>query len=312
MAPMPDDVAPRPAPNNVPRATPPLAPPSAPDLPSPLAFAYGECHRIVRDADRDRYLAGLFAPAEARRHIFALYAFSHEIARVRDMVSEPMPGEIRLQWWHDALAGAARGDAAAHPVAAALIDTIERFGLPRQAFIDLIEARVFDLYNDPMPTVADLEGYCGETSSALIRLAGLVLANGEDLGGAEAAGHAGVAYAVTGLLRAFALHAARGQIYLPKDLLARNGVASGQIVAGEDSPGLRAALAEIRALARPHLSRVDELRPTIAPPARPAFLPLALAPLYLARMERGDYAPFRTAVEVPQWRRQWRLWRAAR
>ena len=32
----------------------------------------------------------------------------------------------------------------------------------------------------------------------------------------------------------------------------------------------------------------------------------------IARMERADYAPFRTPVEVPQWRKQWRLWRAAR
>lgn len=285
--------------------------PAAP-LAAHLAFAYDECEGIVRDTDRDRFLASLFAPAGKRRHIHALHAFSHEIARVRDMVSEPMPGEIRLQWWHDALAGGAQGDAIAHPVAAALIDTMQRYRLPLQAFLDLIEARVFDLYNDPMPSIADLEGYCGETSSALIRLAGLVLADGVNAGGADAAGHAGVAYAVTGLLRAFAFHAARGQIYMPKDVLDRHGVTSGQILAGEDSPSLRAALAEMRALARSHLQRVDELSPTIPPVVRPAFLPLALAPLYLARMERSDYAPFRTAVEVPQWRRQWRLWRAAR
>lgn len=285
---------------------------SAAPLAPQIVFAYDQCEGIVRDADRDRFLAGLFAPAEKRRHIHALYAFSHEIARVRDRVSEPMPGEIRLQWWHDALAGEARGDAMAHPVAAALIDTMQRFRLPLQAFVDLIEARVFDLYNDPMPSIADLEGYCGETSSALIRLAGLVLADGKNAGGADAAGHAGVAYAVTGLLRAFAFHAARGQIYVPKDVLDRHGLTSGQILAGEDLPGLRAALAEMRALARSHLRRVEELGATIPPVVRPAFLPLALAPLYLARMERSDYAPFRTGVEVPQWRRQWRLWRAAR
>jgi phytoene synthase len=277
-----------------------------------LAFAYAECEAIVRAADRDRYLADLFVPAEKRRHVHALHAFSHEIARVRDMVREPMPGEIRLQWWRDALVGERPGEADAHPVAAALLDTVTRFRLPRQPLLDLIEARVFDLYDDAMPTVGDLEGYCGETSSALIRMASLVLGDGADLGGADAAGHAGVAYAVTGLLRAFAFHAARGQVYLPKDVLDRHGVGRHAIAAGTDSPALRAALAEMRVLARSHHDRATALATALPKAIGPAFLPLSLVPLYLARMERADYAPFRTAVEVPQWRRQWRLWRAAR
>jgi phytoene synthase len=44
----------------------------------------------------------------------------------------------------------------------------------------------------------------------------------------------------------------------------------------------------------------------------PALLPVALVRAYLARMERADYDPFRTPVDVPQWRKQWLLWRAAR
>ena len=75
----------------------------------------------------------------------------------------------------------------ANPVAAALDDAIVRFRLPRQALVDLIDARAFDLYDDPMPTLADLEGYCGETSSSLIRLGSLILADGSDPGAADAA-----------------------------------------------------------------------------------------------------------------------------
>ena len=62
---------------------------------------------------------------------------------------------------------------------------------------------VFDLYDDTMPTLNDLEGYCGETSSSLIRLGAMILADGSDPGAADAAGHAGVAYALTGLLAPF-------------------------------------------------------------------------------------------------------------
>jgi phytoene synthase len=276
------------------------------------AWPFSHCEALVRERDRDRYFATLFAPAGKRPFLFALYAFSLEIARVRESVSDPMPGEIRLQWWRDALQGEARGNVRANPVAAALDDTIVRFRLPRQALVDLVNARTFDLYDDPMPTLADLEGYAGETSSALIRLAGIVLNDGADPGAADAAGHAGVAYAVAGLLRAFPRHARRGQVYLPAQVFNRHGVSSDDIVLGRGGPGLSAALTELREIARDHLRRARGLRATIPPPVMPAFLSVALVEPYLARMERSDYEPFRTTVELAQWRKQLILWRAAR
>ncbi|HEX2136022.1 MAG TPA: phytoene/squalene synthase family protein [Microvirga sp.] len=272
------------------------------------AFNFEHCEALVRDGDPDRYWASLFAPASKRRFLFALYAFNFEVSRVRDSVREPMLGEIRLQWWRDALQGEARGDVRANPVAAALDDTIVTFRLPRQALVDLVDARVFDLYEDPMPSLNDLEGYCGETSSSLIRLASIILADGEP-GSPDPAGHAGVAYAVTGLLRAFPWHARRGQVYLPQDILGRHGVVRDDIVSGRGGPGLLSAMADLRAVARRHIAQVRTLRSTISSPAEPAFRPLALVEPYLREMERRDYHPFQTAVGLPQWRRVWALWR---
>lgn len=285
---------------------------TAPDARPRLAWAYAHCEALVRAGDRDRFLAGLFAPSSLRPHLFALDAFDLDTTRIRDVASQPVAGEIRLQWWRDAVGDEARGDVASHPVAAALLDTIERFRLPQHAFLDLLEARIFDLYDDPMPALADLEGYCGETASARVRLASLVLAGGVDPGAADAAGHAGVAEAVTDLLRAFPRHAKRGQVYVPQDVLHRHGATREDIVAGTDSAALKAALAEMRALARSHLDRLERLLPTVSATIAPAVLPALIAPLYLARMERRDYEPFRTVINVPQWRRQWALWRAAR
>ena len=277
-----------------------------------LAFAFQHCEALVREGDPDRYFATLFAPAAFRPHLFALAAFSLTIARVRDAAGNPMAGEIRLQWWRDALQGEARGDVRANPVAAALDDAIVRRRLGRQPFVDLIDARVFDLYDDPMPRANDLEGYCGETASALIRLGGLVLADGAEPGGAGAAGHAGVAYGVTGLLRALPWHARNGQVYLPADVLRENGVTREDIVSGRGGPGLTRACTEMRALARRHLKAFEESRATVAPAARPAFLPAALVEGYLHAMERPDYDPLNTLIEMPRWRRLWRLWRASR
>ena len=83
------------------------------------AFAY--CAELVRTADRDRFLSSLFAPAEYRGALHALYAFNVEVARVREVAREPLPGEIRLQWWSEVVNGERAEEAAANPVASALL-----------------------------------------------------------------------------------------------------------------------------------------------------------------------------------------------
>src|SRR5215469_17402716 len=213
----------------------------------PDNFAY--CENLVRAGDKDRWLATLFAPVDRRPHLHALYAFNLEIARVRELAREPMAGEIRLQWWREAVAGTRAGEAAANPVAAALRETIARCRLPEQIFADLLEARAFDLYDDPMPNLDAFVGYCRRTASGLIELAARVL---DDKGAplADIAAPAGIAYAATGLLRAFALHASRAQLYVPADVLARHRVSTSDIFAGRTINALRAALAEMRIHAR--------------------------------------------------------------
>ena len=286
---------------------------SGPAADGALASAFAHCENLVRDGDIDRFLAGLFIPGDVRRYAFALYAFSLEIARVRELVSAPLPGELRFQWWRDALNDeAVRGDVAAHPVAAALLATIERFRLPRQAFLDLIDARLFDLYDDPMGTVADLEGYSGETSSSLLRLASLIVADGDDAGAADAAGHLGVAQAVTGLIRALPWHLRRGQVYVPADILAEAGMTAAELLAGERTPALAKVITAMRSLAERHYHAGLAAIAQVPADVRPVFLPAMLVPAYLRELGRRDYDPYRSIVDLPQWRKQWLLWRAAR
>ena len=95
-----------------------------------MADSFDHCEELVRAGDKDRFLATLFAPQKYRRALYALYAFNLEVARTRELAREPMPGEIRLQWWRDVLGGAGRGEVDAHPVAAALRDVVVRYRLP--------------------------------------------------------------------------------------------------------------------------------------------------------------------------------------
>jgi 15-cis-phytoene synthase len=268
------------------------------------AFTY--CADLVRSNDRDRYIATLFAPAEHRDALYALYAFNAEIARVRDVAREPMPGEIRLQWWVDVLNGERDGEASANPVAAALLDTIQRHKLGTALLTALIDAHRFDLYDEPMAHLANLESYARETSSALITLA-LQILTGSSI--EIAAKPAGIAQTLTAVLHAFPLHAGRKQLFVPIDLLTRHSAAPHDVFAGRSSAGLNAAFAELRDVARQQLPEVRQCLKALPQEALAAFLPLALVGPSLRLLDRCDaFAP----TVISPWRRQWLIWRAAR
>jgi phytoene synthase len=268
--------------------------------------SYRHCEAMVRAADKDRYLATLFAPAERRGPLFALHAFDREIAGVRERAREPMPGEIRLQWWRDVINGERAGEAVANPVAAALTEVIARFALPTNRLLELIEAHAFDLYDDPMPTFEALEGYARQTSGAIfdvaVRIAG---ASAED-----ATERAGLAFGITAVVRSFALNASRRQLFVPLEFL-DIGTVPGDVFAGRSSPVLVNALGILRTRARENLRAFEALLPQLPAATMPAFLPVALVPAYLSVMDRPGYDPFRSDPSVPQWRRQWLLWRTA-
>ena len=276
-----------------------------------MADAFDHCEALVRAGDKDRFLATLFAPRKYRRALYALYAFNLEVARTRELAREPLPGEIRLQWWRDVLAGVGQGEVDANPVAAALRDVVVRYRLPPRMLAELIDARAFDLYDEPMGGVEQLEHYARHTVSTPIELAAQVLGDGRAPNIAVLAGHVGAAYAIAGLLRALPIHASRRQLYLPADLMQRYGADSADVFAGNATVELRAVLAELRLRARQHLVAAQRRLADAPPEAHSALLLIALVRPALDRMERQSYQPF-SPVEVPQWRRQWVLWRAAR
>ena len=96
----------------------------------------------VRETDRDRFLAALFAPEPARRGLLALLAFDHELARTRFVTREPLLGRIRLAWWREAAVEAAgTGPPRAQPIVEALSEAARRHGLAHDALVALIDAR---------------------------------------------------------------------------------------------------------------------------------------------------------------------------
>jgi phytoene synthase len=268
------------------------------------------CTALVRDTDRDRYLATLFAPADKRGGLFALYAFAGEIARVREVAREPMPGEIRMQWWREVLEGKRDGEAALHPVAAALLAAIKRHKLPPDMLIALIDAHTFDLYDELFVLLDDLDNYAVLTEGTLISAAAQVLGNAGAASGILIR-HASIAFAVMRLLLALPRHAVGHQLYVPLEVLERHGVDRADIFAGRDSDQLKAALAELRRHARRQLQAAVMEAGQVPVALMPALLPLAPVGLQLARMDRRGYEPFQPEP-LSRLRRQWLIWRAAR
>jgi phytoene synthase len=270
---------------------------------------YTHCLTVLRETDRDRYLACLLAPAEKRGALAALYAFNAEIARVRDVVREPLPGEIRLQWWRDLLEGQADGETSANPIAAALVECVSTHRLPVPVLVNMIEARIFDLYNDPMEDRATLEGYAGETASALIQLASLVLDPAQAAASATAAGHAGVAQAIAGMLLMLPIHRRRGQVYLPGDLLSATGLSAKTLLDGSDKTAAANAIEAFAGLGRDHLARARGAG-GISKGNMPAFLPVAVVSRVFDIAQKAGADALERQLQPAQWRRQWWMWRA--
>lgn len=265
------------------------------------------CAALVREADRDRYLAALFAPADRRGALFSLYAFDIEISRIRDLAREPMPGEIRLQWWREVLEGERAGEAAANPVAGSLLATLARHRLAAAKLIDLVEAHRFDIYDEPMPTLVALQSYASNTAGAIFDCAARILGKASE----ENAIEAGQVQTIANVIELLPRHAAQRQLFLPLDMLRQYGAGPDDVYAMNASSELRTVLGELRLRARRHLTRLAEMSADIPEKIWPAFVSLAPLRPWLSAMERTAYQPFQPP-KLPAWRAQWRIWRAAK
>jgi phytoene synthase len=274
------------------------------------ADAAAFCAEQVRTHDFERYASTLFVNPDKRRALLALYAFNVEISRVREQVSQPLPGEIRLQWWTDMLGDVGHGGVEGNPVAAELLLAIRNCGLSVEPLSRLIDEHQFDLYNDPMPSMAALEAYIHGTSSALFALGARVMGRQSEASD-HLARHAGFAQGMVQMIASLPLDAARRQLFVPLQVLECHGSGMEEVFAAKETPQLRAALDQLIGEARAHLETAFELLADAQQELRPLFLPLALVRRDLKRMSRADSDLF-----APQTRSRlrtlWTLWRASK
>lgn len=266
----------------------------------------------VRTHDFDWYAALQFAPADKRSACIAVFAYLAEVARIRSLVSDPMPGEIRLQYWRDTLNGAAHDAVEANPLAASLLQAIEAHSIPIAPLLAVLDARTFDLYDDAQPTIGDLEGYAGEAWSGPISLAASVLSGNNPADFADVAGHGGVALCIARILVDMPRWAGRGQCFLPADLMEKHGLDRSTLVAGKVTPELTKCLQALAGTGLDHLEKAADQASSIPASSHALLLPFALARPTFIKAEIWAADPFNRTLQVAKWRRLWALWRASK
>jgi len=256
------------------------------------------CGNEVRQYDPDRFATAMLAPPARREGLFSLYAFNLEVAKTREAVSEPMLGEIRLQWWREAIEGIYDGTPRRHEVVQPLAELVAAQGLTRRYFDDLIDARAKDLADEAPASLEDLVHYAEGTSSNLIWLA--LESLGDRTDAAMTVGrHVGIAWALTGLIRALPFHLAQRRVYLPEELISRHGVERRDLTELRPEPAIAAAVSDIAARARQHLDKARAIRGDIPKKAIPALLLAPIADMHLRRLAAAGFDPFDSRLTMP-------------
>lgn len=262
-----------------------------------LEEAYSHCGDTVRRDDRDRYLLCLLAPASYRSALLALHAFNIALSRIPETVSEPILGQIRLQWWRETIAAIyGEGSPPAHPIVAALTDVIARYDLSQESFERILRARERDLADWRPSTLAELEGYATETAGELLALSMRVL--GEKDQAALALGRtAGTAFGLIGILRAIAYQAHRRRFLIPQELVDREGIALRDVFAfKQPNAALNLSVSAVGARAKTLIREVATQSKKVSVPARTFLLEARIAAYHLSRLRAAGFNPFASPI----------------
>ncbi len=255
----------------------------------------------LRRHDWDRFMCALFAPAARRDGLYALLAFNLEVAKNREVVSEPLIGEMRLQWWRDAIEkvySSGPEPVAGHYVLEHLPGLIHERGLSRQWFDAMLDARQVDLVNEPFADLHALIDYADATSASLNMLmlesfrGNSPVADDKWDEVCEAARGIGIAWAMIGLMRAIPNWAGQGRSPLPPSLLDECGLTPEQdLTPGEDF-GAGAAVERLCRIAREKVAAARQRRRSVPRKFRSVMLPAALIDSHVSALERTGFNPY--------------------
>lgn len=265
----------------------------------------------LRGKDYERFLICLFTPQARRDDIAALFLFNAELAQIRDQVTEPLLGQIRLQWWREALDMLGTPEQPPH----ALLDRLalwQQRGISLAPLHTLLDARATDLLAEPFPSLAAYETYRQDTSAPLGTVLAALLGQPTN---APLFAAVMTSYATIGLLRALPHWLHRRQMPLPPDIIAAHNINNGALAELRPQAGLAQwALTKAQQAHEKSKALQHALRALPAAERRAANLIQlhnALTQFYARQILRADGAILRPAP-APTGRLLTLLWAALR
>ncbi|KAK0221836.1 isoprenoid synthase domain-containing protein [Armillaria fumosa] len=275
------------------------------------------CADLVRKNDYESFLVSPFYPPELRPAYFALKAFSVDLATVQDTVSNPMIGQLRMQFWRDAIKSFSDGSPPRHPIALALYDACQRTHLPAYHLKRIIDARDAELYSSDHLTTDSLTAHAEATSSTLLYLLLSLFSASSSSTLSHAASHLGISQTFATLLRALPFHAANGRMIIPAELTAKHGVVQEDVFRkGADAPGIEDAVFELATLANDHLQtarsmfKEDGFEGKVPRAVMPVFMAGVSVASNLTRLEKANFNAFEPGLQLRDWKLPWRVWKS--
>ena len=238
-----------------------------------IRASYSECKRLNSLHGKTYYLATLLLPASKRPFVHALYGFARYADEIVDDLASTLTAqekaEVLRTWSSEVLRGLETGNSS-DLVGRALIDTVQRFDIPHQHFVDFLHSMEMDLTVTEYQTFDDLYEYV-YGSAAVIGLQMVPILGGDTVNSLEAAKNLGVAFQLANFIRDVGEDLDRGRIYLPLQELAEHGVTRQMLEARKLTPEIVSALkfqiARVRQLqkaAEPGIALLDKTsRPCI-------------------------------------------------
>ncbi|KAG8687407.1 hypothetical protein FRC09_013509 [Ceratobasidium sp. 395] len=233
------------------------------------------CRELVRKHDYEAYLCSYFYPRTAQPGYFALRAFNIELAMIRETVSRPLIGKMRMQFWRDAIQSISQGRPMKHPIAIALHEASQNANLSTYHLKRMVDARDKDLDRDSYDTLDSVTDYAESTSSTLMYLLLNLLHQGTSDTNTHAASHVGIAHSFATLLRGLPFHASKRRMVIPVEITAKHRVRQEEVFrVGGEAAGIDDAVFEFATVANDNLLTArDRFKDSVvSPEAMPAFL----------------------------------------
>ena len=251
------------------------------------------------------YLPMWLLPKRRREGMFAVYAFCREVDDIADEPAPETEKRARLAAWREEIGRLYEGRPSC-ATARALAEPTARYGLRKEDFLALVDGMEMDAAgNMRAPSMADLELYCARVAGAVGRLAIRVFGAAEAAAD-DAADELGQALQLTNILRDLHEDAARGRLYLPRELLEAHGVESADPLAVLAHPALPHVCADLAALARRRFANaMAALQKCAARPMRPAVAIMEIYRRLLDRLEQRGWEHLDDPVGLSKAEKLW-------